>query len=86
MGHVNRVGRDEPPCPCPRFGSFLMHDNRLLVVNAWPTAVSDTLVPPRAAGSSLTPHCPTNLVRENEGGKPGSTSRAGAPVLVNELP
>ena len=41
-----------------------MHDNRLLVVNAWPTAVSEPLVAPRAAGSSLTPHCHDNLVRE----------------------
>lgn len=62
---------------------LLLHENRLLVVNAWPTAVSDLWCAP---GGGVEPHTslPDNLVREMKE-ETGLDVAVGPPVLVNEF-
>jgi len=62
---------------------LLMREDRLLVVNAWPTEVSDLWCAP---GGGVEPHTslPENLVREIKE-ETGLEVTVGPPVLVNEF-
>jgi len=63
--------------------ALILHENRLLLVNAWPGGVSDLWCAPGGGverGSSL----PENLVREVHE-ETGLTVAVGAPCLVNEF-
>lgn len=63
--------------------ALILHDNRLLMVNAWPDGVSDLWCAPGGGvepGQSL----PANLIREVHE-ETGLTIAVGAPCLVNEF-
>ena len=62
---------------------LLLHQNRLLLVNAWPGGTSDLLCAP---GGGVEPHqsLPDNLVREMHE-ETGLTVAVESPVLVNEF-
>lgn len=62
---------------------LLLIDNRLLLVNAWPTRKSDLLCAP---GGGVEPHSslPDNLIREFHE-ETGLNIAVGAPCLVNEF-
>lgn len=62
---------------------LLLHESRLLIVNAWPGGVSDLWCAP---GGGVDPHVslPDNLVREMKE-ETGLDVTVGAPVLVNEF-
>lgn len=62
---------------------LLLIDNRLLLVNAWPTAKSDLLCAP---GGGVDPHASLhdNLIREFHE-ETGLVIAVGAPCLVNEF-
>lgn len=62
---------------------LLLHENRLLLVNAWPGGVSDLWCAP---GGGVEPHSslPDNLAREFKE-ETGLDIAVGAPVLVNEF-
>lgn len=62
---------------------LLMHENRLLLVNAWPGGASDLLCAP---GGGVEPHAslPDNLIREMKE-ETGLDVAVGAQVLVNEF-
>ena len=62
---------------------IVMHENRLLLVNAWPGETSDLWCAP---GGGVEPNqsLPDNLVREILE-ETGLTVRVGAPCLVNEF-
>lgn len=70
---------------CPRLAvrGIILHDNRLLLVNAWPGGKSDLMCAP---GGGVEPHrsLPDNLVREIHE-ETGLTVAVGDPVLVNEF-
>lgn len=70
---------------CPRLAvrALILHENRLLLVNAWGGGQSDLWCAPGGGverGSSL----PDNLIREVYE-ETGLTVTVGAPVLVNEF-
>ncbi|WP_151718308.1 NUDIX domain-containing protein [Gemmobacter serpentinus] len=70
---------------CPRLAvrALILHENRLLLVNAWGGGVSDLWCAPGGGverGASL----PDNLIREVHE-ETGLTVTVGAPVLVNEF-
>lgn len=62
---------------------LLLHQDRLLLVNAWPGGVSDLLCAP---GGGVEPHVslPDNLTREMKE-ETGLDVTVGPPVLVNEF-
>lgn len=62
---------------------LLLHDNRLLLVNAWPGGASDLLCAP---GGGVEPHSslPDNLIREMKE-ETGLDVTVGEQVLVNEF-
>jgi len=63
--------------------ALILHDNRLLLVNAYPNGKSDLWCAPGGgaeAGASL----PANLMREVQE-ETGLTISVGAPVLINEF-
>lgn len=62
---------------------IVLHDNRLLLVNAWPDGKSDLMCAP---GGGVEPHqsLPDNLAREIHE-ETGLTVRVGDAVLVNEF-
>ena len=71
--------------PCPRLAAraLILHENRLLLVNAWGGGVSDLWCAPGGGverGASL----PDNLIREVHE-ETGLTVTVGAPVLINEF-
>ncbi|MEH7828608.1 NUDIX hydrolase [Gemmobacter denitrificans] len=71
--------------PCPRLAAraLILHENRLLLVNAYGGGRSDLWCAPGGGverGSSL----PDNLIREVHE-ETGLTVTVGAPVLVNEF-
>ncbi|TCM88012.1 NUDIX domain-containing protein [Rhodovulum steppense] len=71
--------------PTPRLAvrALILHENRLLLVNAWPGGVSDLWCAPGGGverGSSL----PDNLAREVHE-ETGLSVAIGAPCLVNEF-
>ncbi|SEP19275.1 NUDIX domain-containing protein [Salinihabitans flavidus] len=71
--------------PCPRLATraVILHDNRLLLVNAYPARRGDLWCAPGGGvvrGTSL----PENLAREVHE-ETGLTIRVGAPCLVNEF-
>lgn len=73
------------PTTPPRLAvrAIILHENRLLLVNAWPEAKSDLMCAPGGGverGSSL----PDNLVREVYE-ETGLDITVGAPCLVNEF-
>ncbi|MDF1728741.1 MAG: NUDIX domain-containing protein [Sulfitobacter sp.] len=73
------------PVPCPRLAvrAVLVHEDRLLMVNAYPEGQSDLMCAPGGGverGSSL----PDNLVREVFE-ECGLRIEVGAPCLVNEF-
>ncbi len=63
--------------------ALILHEDRLLLVNAWGGGVSDLWCAP---GGGVEPHAslPDNLIREVHE-ETGLTVRVGAPVLVNEF-
>lgn len=63
--------------------ALILHDSRLLLVNAWPGGTSDLWCAP---GGGVNPHAslPDNLVREVHE-ETGLTIAVGAPALVNEF-
>lgn len=63
--------------------ALILHDNRLLLVNAFPGGVSDLWCAP---GGGVDPHAslPDNLVREVHE-ETGLTIDVGAPCMVNEF-
>lgn len=71
--------------PSPRLATraVILHDDRLLLVNAWPGAQSDLWCAP---GGGAEPHSslPDNLAREVHE-ETGLTISVGAPCLVNEF-
>lgn len=72
-----------PPTVRLAVRAIIMHNNRLLLVNAWPAAKSDLMCAPGGGverGSAL----PDNLVREVME-ETGLTITVGAPCLVNEF-
>lgn len=71
--------------PFPRLAvrAVILHDDRLLLVNAWPGQMSDLWCAPGGGverGASL----PDNLARE-VAEETGLTVRVGQPLLVNEF-
>lgn len=73
------------PTKPPRLAvrAIIMHQNRLLLVNAWPAGKSDLMCAPGGGverGSSL----PDNLIREVHE-ETGLHITVGAPCLVNEF-
>ncbi len=62
---------------------LILHENRLLLVNAWPGGKSDLWCAP---GGGVEPHqsLPDNLAREIHE-ETGLTVAVGAPALVNEF-
>ncbi|TCO72120.1 NUDIX domain-containing protein [Rhodovulum euryhalinum] len=73
------------PAASPRLAvrALILHENRLLLVNAWPDGVSDLWCAPGGGverGTSL----PVNLRREVHE-ETGLTIEVGAPCLVNEF-
>lgn len=63
--------------------AVILHDNRLLLVNAWPKGMSDLWCAPGGgmqSGQSL----PQNLIREVHE-ETGLTVAVGAPCLINEF-
>ncbi|TCP44205.1 NUDIX domain-containing protein [Rhodovulum marinum] len=71
--------------PPPRLAvrALILHENRLLLVNAWPDGISDLWCAPGGGvdpGTSL----PENLAREVHE-ETGLTVDVGAPCLVNEF-
>lgn len=72
-----------PRSPRLAVRALILHQDRLLLVNAWPTGVSDLWAAPGGGvepGSSL----PDNLIREVHE-ETGLTVAVGAPALVNEF-
>ena len=63
--------------------ALILHENRLLMVNAWPEGVSDLWCAP---GGGVEPNSslPDNLIREVYE-ETGLTIAVGAPALVNEF-
>jgi 8-oxo-dGTP pyrophosphatase MutT (NUDIX family) len=63
--------------------ALILHDNRLLLVNAWPGGLSDLWCAP---GGGVQPHSslPANLIREVYE-ETGLTVAVGDPALVNEF-
>jgi 8-oxo-dGTP diphosphatase len=73
----------KPRIPRLSVRALILQEDRLLLVNAWPTAVSDLWCAPGGgvhAGQSL----PDNLVREVHE-ETGLTIVVGDPALVNEF-
>lgn len=73
----------KPRSPRLAVRGLILHDNRLLIVNAWPGGKSDLWCAPGGGvepGQSL----PDNLVREIHE-ETGITVRVGIPALVNEF-
>ncbi|MEP1766732.1 MAG: NUDIX hydrolase [Sulfitobacter sp.] len=73
------------PTPSPRLAvrAIIMHEDRLLLVNAWPDGKSDLMCAPGGGverGSAL----PDNLIREVYE-ETGLRITVGAPCLVNEF-
>lgn len=71
--------------PSPRLAvrALILHENRLLVVNAWPGGVSDLWCAP-GGGVNLHESLPDSLAREIHE-ETGLTVAVGAPALVNEF-
>jgi 8-oxo-dGTP pyrophosphatase MutT (NUDIX family) len=71
--------------PCPRLAvrALILHENRLLLVNAWGGGVSDLWCAP-GGGVERGAALPDNLIREVHE-ETGLTVTVGAPVLVNEF-
>ena len=71
--------------PQPRLAvrALILHDDRLLVVNAWPGGTSDLWCAP---GGGVEAHAslPDNLIRE-VAEETGLTVAVGAPAFVNEF-
>ena len=73
----------EPPSPRLAVRALILHQDRLLLVNAFPGGRSDLWCAPGGGvrrGTSL----PTNLIREVQE-ETGLTIAVGNPVLVNEF-
>lgn len=80
-----RTGCKASGMPCPRLSTraLILHQNRLLLVNAWPGGTSDLWCAPGGgveAGQSL----PDNLIRELAE-ETGLTIAVHDPCLVNEF-
>ncbi|MEQ6248832.1 NUDIX hydrolase [Sulfitobacter sp. HNIBRBA3233] len=74
---------DDTPMPRIAVRALILHENRLLLVNAWPAGKSDLMCAPGGGverGSSL----PDNLAREVHE-ETGLRIEVGAPCLVNEF-
>ena len=86
MDKAARLGKGgEMKTPCPRLAvrALILHEDRLLLVNAWGGGRSDLWCAPGGGverGSSL----PDNLIREVHE-ETGLTVAVGAPCLVNEF-
>lgn len=73
------------PTPSPRLAvrAIIMHENRLLLVNAWPAGKSDLMCAP-GGGVERGNGLPANLIREVYE-ETGLEVTVGTPCLVNEF-
>ncbi|WP_259991096.1 NUDIX hydrolase [Sulfitobacter sp. S190] len=73
------------PSNSPRLAvrALILHDNRLLLVNAWPEGKSDLMCAP-GGGVEKNASLPDNLIREVHE-ETGLRIAVGAPCLVNEF-
>jgi 8-oxo-dGTP diphosphatase len=82
-GFVCKLGAMKTPSPRLAVRALILHQDRLLLVNAYGGGVSDLWCAP-GGGVNLGSGLPDNLIREVYE-ETGLTVTVGAPVLVNEF-